>query len=62
MEALLESGFISVEHIYGTTKDTTQIYRAGFDNWNVQRKSWYWQPPVLHEQFNLIELNDLVGL
>ena len=55
MQDLTEQGLVSVTRTYGETRVIPQTYLEGFDAWNVNGKSWYWQPAVRREEFEFVE-------
>jgi RHS repeat-associated protein len=48
-QALAEQGLVSVARTYGDTRVITQTYLESHDAWNINGKSWYWQPIVRRE-------------
>ena len=54
-QALSEQGLVSVTKTYGDTRIITQTYLGGPDAWNLNGKSWYWQPVDRREEFQFVE-------
>ena len=56
VENLRKNGYISVDKTYGETRVIRQTFLKGRDPWQQSGKSWYWQPVVRNEEFELLKL------
>jgi len=56
VENLRANGFISVDRTFGETRVIKQIFLEGPDPWQQSGKSWYWQPTLRNQEFELQQL------
>ena len=53
-ENLNANGYTSIHRTYGETRVIRQTFLEGPDTWQQSEKSWYWQPAVRSEEFELV--------